>query len=51
MKGRAAARDLGERHRRPLRPPDSRSSARRLLWAIVGATTFGAVMLALERLL
>jgi hypothetical protein len=46
-----ADRDPRERHRRPLRPPDRRSSARRLMWAIVGAAAFAAVVLALERLL
>ena len=50
MRNRDADRDPGDHRRRPLRPPDSRSSARRLLWALVGATTFAAVVLALERL-
>jgi hypothetical protein len=51
LKKLEADRDPGDHRRRPLRPPDSRSSARRLLWVIVGATTFAAVVLAFERLL
>jgi hypothetical protein len=31
--------------RRPLRPPDSRSAMRRLLWAIVGAVAFTVLVL------
>jgi hypothetical protein len=46
-----ADRDPEDHRRGPLRPPDRRSSARRLMWAIVGATTFAAVVLAFERLL
>jgi hypothetical protein len=36
--------------RRPLQPQDMRSAMRRLLWAIVGATTFTVLMLYFELL-